>query len=151
MFENRCFIHPQMILFVQTINQNKVNVSTAWPLEQVDQAETFLAEKYCFKHLWPPKIILIVLYLFGMWTRICGGPPVTWPASCQLTWHVQVQGGRGRGRKSWRRGVGRGVVGEGGELESRADRRGRCLKNTSNWKIIFAMMCSSRKENYSEN
>ena len=78
------------------------------------------------------------------------GPPVTWPASCQLTWHVQVQGSRGRGRKSWRKGVGRGV-GEGGELESRADRRGRWLKNTSNWKIIFAMMCTSRKENYSEN
>ena len=49
---------------------------------------------------------------------------------------------------------GRGLAGgwgREGELVSRADRRGRWLKNTSNWKIIFAMMCTSRKENYSEN
>ena len=59
MFENRCFIHPQMILFVQTINQNKVNVSTAWPLEQVDQAETFLA---VLNICGPPKSFFVSIY-----------------------------------------------------------------------------------------
>ena len=85
MFENRCYIHPQMILFVKTRNQNKVNISTAWPLEQVKtkgnvfdfliRQKHFLSKNTVLNICGPKKSFFCkcVKYLFRMWTRICEG------------------------------------------------------------------------------